>query len=49
MTTKKAAMRLKTPKKTDKELFSERVQVLGLPNATTCEEHGIKPFPEKKS
>ena len=47
MTKKDDARKIKTSKKTDKELFDERVQVLGLPNAKTCEDKGIKPFAPK--
>ena len=43
-TKKEDARKLKTPKNTDKELFDERVQVLGLPNAKTCEDKGKKPW-----
>ena len=42
-TTKEDAKKVKTPKKTAKELFDERVQVLGLPNAKICEDNCIKP------
>ena len=44
---KEDARKVKTPKKTAKELFDERVQVLGLPNAKTCEDKGIKPWEPK--
>ena len=48
MTKKDDARKIKTSKKTDKELFDERVnQVLGLSNAKTCEDKGIKPFAAK--
>ena len=46
-TKKEDARKVKTPKKTAKELFDERVQVLGLPNAKTCEDKGIKPWEPK--
>ena len=45
--TKEDARKVKTPKKTAKELLDERVQVLGLPNAKSCEDKGIKPWEPK--
>ena len=46
-TKKEDARKVKSPKKTAKELFDERVQVLGLPNDKTYEEKGIKPWEPK--
>lgn len=44
VTKKDVASKIQSPKLISKQAFDDRVKVLALPNAQTCEEIGIKPF-----